>query len=271
MIQFELKSAGFCWAAQHHAIRGAERKDIKFYATFGVIRHPKHGVILYDTGYATRFFDYTSKYPYKIYQHLTKVEIKKEEEVIHQLKADGIEPDEVKHIIISHFHADHIAGLKDFPNATFICNRESYDAIKGTSGFSAMKHGFVPAFLPDDFESRLQLIDIDKGTYIDKDLGKLVDLFDDGSILLCDLNGHAVGQMGAILNTDDGVVFLIADACWVEETYKQDKMPHFIVRLLFNSWKDFKSNVNNIRSYHKNNPETLIIPCHCEKTMRRVQ
>ena len=201
MIQFELKSAGFCWAAQHHALRGSERKDIKFYATFGVIRHPKHGVILYDTGYATRFFDYTTKFPYKIYQYLTKVEVTKEEEVIYQLKADGIEADDVKYIIISHFHADHIAGLMDFPNSKFICNRKSYEAIKGTSGFGAMKHGFVPAFLPDDFESRLQILDLEQGTYIDKDLGKLMDLFGDGSILLCDLDGHAVGQMGAILKT----------------------------------------------------------------------
>lgn len=269
-MKFELKTAGFCWAAQHHAIRGAKRKDIKFYATFGVIRHPKHGIILFDTGYATRFFDFTSKYPYKLYQHLTKVKIKKEEEVVEQLKADGIEPNDVKYIIISHFHADHIAGLMDFPNSTFICNRVSYEAIKGTSGMAAMKHGFVPAFLPDDFENRLQRVDIEKGTYKDKDLGKLVDLFGDGSILLCDLDGHAVGQIGAILNTDEGLVFLISDACWVEEAYKDGKMPHFITRLLFNSWKNYTSNVTKISNYHKNNPETLIIPCHCEKTMRRI-
>lgn len=269
MVQFELKSAGFCWAAQHHALRGAERKDIKFYATFGVIRHPKHGVILFDTGYATRFFDYTAKLPYKIYQYLTKVKITKEEEVVHQLKADGIEAKEVKYVIISHFHADHIGGLKDFPNSTFICNRTAYEEVKGKSGFAAMKHGFVPAFLPDDFENRLQLIDIEKGTYKDKDLGTLVDLFDDGSILLCDLNGHAIGQMGAILNTNKGDIFLIADACWLEETYKEGRLPHNIVRLLCSSWKDFTSNITKISNYHKHNPETVIIPCHCESTMRR--
>ncbi len=270
MVQFQLKAAGFCWAAQHHAMRGAARKDIKFYATYGIIRHPKHGVILFDTGYATRFFDYTSKYPYKLYQHLTKVKINEAENVVNQLKADGIEANEVTYIIISHFHADHIAGLKDFPNSTFICNRTAYEAIKGKSGLAAMKYGFVPAFLPDDFENRLQLVNIETGTYVDKDLGKLVDLFGDGSILLCDLDGHAVGQMGAILNTAEGIVFLVADACWLEETYKEGKMPHFITRLLFNSWTNFVKNVNKIRNYHQNNPETLIIPCHCEKTMRRV-
>lgn len=271
MVQFELKSAGFCYASKHHALRGAERKDIKFYATFGIIRHPKHGIILYDTGYAVRFFEHTSTYPYKLYQHLTKVKIDSSEEVVQQLKADGIEPNDISYIIISHFHVDHIAGLKDFPNATFICNRIAYESIKGLSGIKAMKHGFVPDLLPNDFEERLKLIDIEKGTYKDKDLGKLFDLFDDGLVLLCDLDGHAVGQTGTILNTDKGIVFLVADACWLEETYKQGWLPHFITRIFFNSWKNFKRNVKKISNYHKNNPDSIIIPCHCEQTLKRVQ
>ena len=110
-----------------------------------------------------------------------------------------------------------------------------------------MAHGFVPDFIPSDFEARLQLIDIEKGTLEDKDLGKLIDVFEDGSILLCDLDGHAVGQIGAILDTDKGTVFLIADACWLEETYKENWLPHPIVRLLFGSWSAFKSSLKKVK------------------------
>ena len=113
-------------------------------------------------------------------------------------------------------------------------------------------------------------IEIEKGTYRDKDLGKLVDVFGDGSILLCDLNGHAIGQIGAILNTHQGNVFLIADACWLEDTYKENWLPNPIVKLLFGSWKGFLNSLQKIQNYYKNNPETLIIPCHCEATMRRI-
>lgn len=269
MIDFQLKSAGFCYASKSHALRGAEKKDIRFFSTYGLIRHPEHGVILFDTGYSQRFFEYTKKFPYRIYQFLTKVTITPEEEVVNVLKSEGIQPEDVKYIILSHFHADHIGGLKDFADATFITGKTTYEAIKGKTGITAMKHGFVPMFLPDDFESRLRLIDIDKGTKLDKDLGKLVDVFGDGSILLCDLNGHAIGQLGAILNTNKGNVFLIADACWLEETYKKNWLPSPIVKLLFGSWNGFLNSIKKIQNYYKNNPKTVIIPCHCEATMIR--
>lgn len=268
-VKFQLKSAGYCMASKSHALRGAARKDIRFYATYGVIHHPEHGVILFDVGYSQRFFEYTSRFPYKLYQYMTKVFIKPEEEVVTALRNDGIEPEMVNYIILSHFHADHVGGLKDFPNATFICNKTAYEMVQGKSGFAAMKHGFVPHFMPDDFEKRLRLIDIEKGTFIDKDLGKLVDIFEDGSILLCDLDGHAIGQIGAILNTETQPTFLIADACWLEETYKEDWLPNPIVRLFFGSWSAFKDSVQKIKNYYKNNPETVIIPCHCEATMWR--
>lgn len=269
-VKFQLKSAGYCMAKKSHALRGGANKDIRFYATYGVIHHPTHGVILFDVGYSQRFFDYTNRFPYKLYQYMTKVFITAEEEVVTALRNDGINPEAVNYIIISHFHADHIGGLKDFPNATFICSKTAYETVKGKSGWAAMRHGFVPHFMPDDFESRLRLIEIEKGTIRDNDLGKLVDVFDDGSILLCDLNGHAVGQIGAILNTENQPTFLVADACWLEETYKEGWLPSPIVRLFFGDWKAFKSNVKAIEHYHNNNPETVVIPCHCESTMWRV-
>ena len=35
-------------------------------------------------------------------------------EIKNQLKSLGLETSDIKHIIISHFHADHIGGIKRF-------------------------------------------------------------------------------------------------------------------------------------------------------------
>jgi glyoxylase-like metal-dependent hydrolase (beta-lactamase superfamily II) len=267
LVSFELKSAGYCTASWHHAQKGAPKKTIRFYATYAVIKHPKHGVILFDTGYTKRFFSSTSSYPYKLYQAFTPVFIKPVEEAAVQLKADGIQPEDVRYIIVSHFHADHIGGLSDFLNARFICERAAYDDIKEKSGLSALKKGFLPAQLPEDFEARTNFVDVEKGTSKDEHLGPMSDLFDDGTILLTRLDGHAKGQLGALLTTEKGPVFLISDAAWLKPAYTDLKLPHPIVRLFFDSWADYKASLNRVHNYHKVHPETLIIPCHCLETL----
>jgi len=121
---------GYCEASEHHVLRGKKKKQIRFYATWGHIEHPEHGHILFDTGYTHRFFEETKKFPFNLYAKSTPAFLKPEEEAINQLKAKGIAAKDVSFVIISHFHADHIAGLKDFPNATFICSKTAHDEIK---------------------------------------------------------------------------------------------------------------------------------------------
>ncbi|MEQ8688218.1 MAG: MBL fold metallo-hydrolase [Imperialibacter sp.] len=267
LVSFELKSAGYCTASWHHAQRGAPKKTIRFYATYAVIKHPKHGVILFDTGYAKRFFSSTANYPYKLYRAFTPVFIKPEEEAAARLKADGIQPEDVRYIIVSHFHADHIGGLRDFPSARFICDRAAYDDIKGKSGFGALKKGFLPAQMPENFEARTDFNDIENSAAKDKHLGSLHDLFNDGSILLTRLDGHAKGQLGALLATEKGQIFLISDAAWLKPAYTDLKLPHPIVRLFFDSWADYEASLNRVHNFHKAHPDTLIIPCHCLDTL----
>lgn len=266
-LKFALKSAGYCTANQSHALRGAPNKTIKFFATYGHIVHPIHGHILFDTGYTRRFYTSTLKYPYKIYAKATKVFIEEHEEALTALKHEGIAPEDIKFIIISHFHADHIGGLKDFPNAQFICSKAAYEDIVLRKGLSAVKKGFLPNLLPENFESRTRFLSFEETSLIDPHLGNLIDLFEDRSIQLCALDGHAKGQIGALLQSERPI-FLIADAAWFKANYQQLHLPSPIVRLFFDSWSDFIHSLKKIHTFHKANPETQIIPCHCEETYR---
>ena len=264
-VTFRLKSAGYCTAQESHAVRGGSRRDIKFHATYAHIEHPVHGHILFDTGYTRRFYELTQILPFKIYAKATKVYINEKEEAHQVLKSEGIDATDIKYIIVSHFHADHVGGLRDFPNAQFICAEEAYRDIEHRRGLSALTKGFIPGLLPDDFADRSRFLSFAKAQKENKHLGKTIDLFDDGSILICQLDGHAKGQIGAILNSEQPV-FLVSDGAWLKQNYEQLHLPSPIVRLFFDSWSDYKDSLHKIHQYHKAHPDTLIIPCHCEET-----
>jgi len=172
-------------------------------------------------------------------------------------------------VVISHFHADHIAGLVDFPNAKFICDSKAWHSIRLKSGFWAVKRGFIPSLLPADFEERLELIDFEKATAVKHHeiLKREYDLFDDGSFMISELPGHASGQIGARIQTNSGEVFFIADAAWVKENYIGMKLPSPIVKLFFSSWSDFKESLERVHRYHNQHPSTVVIPCHCFSTL----
>ena len=266
-IKYTLKQSGYCEASEHHVLRGKKKKQIKFYATWGYIEHPEHGHILFDTGYTHRFFEETKKFPYSLYANATPAYLKPEEEAVSQLMVKGIAPEEVSYIIISHFHADHICGLLDFPNAKFICSEVAYNEVRGKKGIPAVRRAFVPALLPSDFEERVQFVDFSSASKSTEYLGKSIDLFQDGSVRLFSCPGHAAGQIGALLCTHSGDVLLVVDAAWVRQNYAAMHLPMQIVRIFFHSWKDFKQSLKNIHLFHKAHPETPIIPCHCKETM----
>ena len=180
-IDLFLMKAGYCDAHENFAIRNGRRKKINFDATFGLIKHPEKGIILFDTGYTRRFHEETRHFPEKIYALITKVYIRKNEEAIHQLQKLRIHPSEIKHIIVSHFHADHIGGIRDFPEATFYCSAKAYNEIKQKEGFSAVKKGLLKGLIPDDFDSRVSLVE-NCNKIPDSIFENVYDLFNDGLI-----------------------------------------------------------------------------------------
>ena len=142
-IKLSLNYAGFCFANAKHVIKGDSKKDIKFHALFGLIYHPDKSWILFDTGYTERFYDATNTYPNKIYAHATKVVVTEDCEIKNQLQQIGLSPSDIKHVIISHFHADHIGGLKDFNEATMYCSKVAYNDVLKSNDFFAFSKGLL--------------------------------------------------------------------------------------------------------------------------------
>jgi glyoxylase-like metal-dependent hydrolase (beta-lactamase superfamily II) len=265
-VKLYLNYAGHCFAKENDAIQGGKKQKIAFQALWGLIEHPEKGWILYDTGYTQRFFDATKRFPNKIYAMMTKVVINPENEVKAQLERHNISPLDIKHVIITHFHADHVAGMLDFPEATFYTSQAAMDQVLKIPRAFAFSKGILKDLIPDNLENRTLIIDNICSPIQDDVLGTKYDLFGDDSLMVVPLPGHAAGQIGVLLETEKKPYFLIADACWLKRSYEEMILPNPIVKLFFHSWSDFKHSLKIVHDYHKSNPETIIVPTHCSET-----
>ncbi|MFN3432144.1 MAG: MBL fold metallo-hydrolase [Candidatus Sericytochromatia bacterium] len=267
-VEFFMLAAGHCTHSEHIVIQGGAQRTIKFPSLVGVITHPREGVILFDVGYSQGFVDKTREWPYMLYGMLTPVTYAASDGAAAQLRARGIRPEDVKTILLSHFHADHIGGARDFPNARFVCYQDAYRLVRGKTGFAALQQAYLPGLLPDDFESRAifaedrPLIDI-SDHYAPFEQG--VDLFGDGSLVVVPLPGHAHGHFGVIVATEPEPTFLVADACWLSKAYRENRLPHLVTHLIFASPPQYRQSLDKIHRLHKARPQVRILPSHCQE------
>lgn len=270
-IKLTLFQGGYCTHQEKMVLRTGRKETIRFPSMFALIEHPEHGFILFDTGYSSRFYEATTRFPASLYARLTPVFLQPEQTAVRQLALRGIAPEEISHVIISHFHGDHVAGLRDFPKAELIAMANGYHKVKNLRGFAAVKQGFLPELLPADFQQRARLISSEgfvKGTLPPFEGG--LDLFEDGSILLVPLEGHYCGQIGAWVNEQTGPVFLVADACWLRRAFEQYILPHPLAMFIMNNAAQYRLDLQHLHQYHREHPEVRIIPSHCQQSFELI-
>ncbi len=264
-LEYKIFKTGYCLQNELCSIVKGKNIRTKFYAMAVLIKHPTIGNILFDTGYTKEFYKAAENFPYSLYAKATPVIVTENDSVKKQLINFGIKPDEINYIIISHFHADHIAGLKDFKNAKFLCIEDAWNDIKNKKGFFAVKEGLLPDLLPDDFANRVEFISNKKNAAEYIPFNEVYDIFGDESILGVNLSGHAKGQLGIILNLPQNPVFFIADACWYSKSYRENIPPPLWIRLLLGNNKKYLDTLWKLHIFYNNNPNMQIIPSHCNE------
>jgi len=267
-VQIDFLKTGYCTHPEAITLKGGRWNSVKFPALFALIHHPTHGHILYDTGYSERFFQETARFPNRFYAMLTPVVFQPKDSAARQLQQRGIDPASVRYIIISHFHADHVGGLGDFPAATFICAGSAYNAIKERSGLQALIAGFLPGLLPVDFEQRTQFIEASDRVELLSGLFGVgfetgFDVFGDRSLVAVELPGHATGQLGLLLRDADQDYFLVADACWSSRAYQEMVAPSAIAQIIFSNSSAYRTTLKKLHQLHQQCPDIRIVPTHC--------
>jgi glyoxylase-like metal-dependent hydrolase (beta-lactamase superfamily II) len=274
-MKINILHAGYCTAPEHIAIHGGRWKTIHFPAMFALLQHPKFGPMLFDTGYSYRFFDETKKFPKHLYRLMTPVTLHEEDLVVNQLATFGIRPQDISHVFISHFHADHIGSLSDLTSSRFVYMPHAFSHLRNLQPSEDMKHAFLRGLIPSDFDSRSQPVDMTKPILLSEahmPFKTGYDLLGDGSIIAVELPGHALGQMGIFVRDEsDKLFFFVADAAWLKRSVVENRPPHKLANMIFSDPQTYRETLGDLHSYYQTHPDTEVVPSHCDETIHRLE
>jgi len=168
-----------------------------------LVRHPDLGVAILDTGLRAGECDYGLRPVYWV-----PCRNEGGEDLVSQLQALGVGGDEIRYIIPSHFHGDHISGLEDlldYTNAPLLLTEATLDTVRAPFRFTAG----VPS---DMLGSDMDVLVMDTGWRDDPRLGRVFDVFGDGSLKLFETPGHTRGHVSALLSLSHQEFLLTFDA-----------------------------------------------------------
>jgi glyoxylase-like metal-dependent hydrolase (beta-lactamase superfamily II) len=264
-LTFHILDTGHCLAHEHVLIEGGARKEVACHSIVALLGHPAHGWLLWDAGYASHMLAATAHFPYSLYRLATPLRLRPELAAINQLPRFGLTPADIRTIVISHFHADHLAGLRDFPTSRYVALRAAYRSVAHLRGLGALRRAFIPSLLPPDFAARLMLLETFHGPELPA-LGRTHDLYGDGSLLLAQLPGHARGQVGLLARTRQGPRFFVADSCWLARSVRENRPPSRIGGLIADDAAAQAATIAALHAFAQARPDVLIIPSHCPET-----
>jgi glyoxylase-like metal-dependent hydrolase (beta-lactamase superfamily II) len=274
-MKINILHAGYCTAPEHIAIHGGRWRTIHFPAMFALLQHPHFGGMLFDTGYSYRFFDETKKFPNRLYRWATPVTLHEEELAVNQLSTFNLQPKDITRVFISHFHADHITALADFPRARYVYMSHAFSGLRNLKPFEGVKHAFLRGLIPPDFDSRSHAVDMTKPILLSTEYAPFktgYDLLGDESIIGVELPGHATGQMGLFARDENNkLFFFVADAAWLKRSIVENRPPHKIADKLFPDPEAYRGTLKSLHSYYLTHPDTIIVPSHCEETIRSLK
>jgi len=270
-VKLRLLAAGACRHPEALTLRGGTFRPVSFPAGFACIEHPAYGIVLFDTGYSSRFFTETARLPAALYRWITPVSYREEDSAASQLRALGIAPRDVRTVVLSHFHADHIGGMRDFPAAQYMYSEEAYRAVAGLGKLAAVRAGYLPGLLPDDLPARSKLLGSCAAVKLPDGMpfASGYDLFGDGSLIAVDIPGHAAGQIGLLLSTAEHAYFLCADAVWSSRAYREHRPPHPLAGLIMASRGQYRDSFARVCRLHRQYPDIRIVPSHCGEALDR--
>jgi N-acyl homoserine lactone hydrolase len=168
-----------------------------------VIDHPE-GIIVVDTGETSKSSDpdyYPHWHPY--YRYALRMNVRPEDEIGPQLRSMGITQEDIKTLVLTHFHTDHAGGLHHFPGTEILASETDH---RLASGFGGRLRGYLPNRWPEWFSPEPIAFEHEAFGPFEQSY-KLTQA---GDVLIVPTPGHTPGHVSVLVNTEDVIFFWLA-------------------------------------------------------------
>ena len=274
-LGFRWLERGSCRHPQAMTIKGGSLCAVDFPALVGVIDHPQRGLFLFDTGYDRAFIEATRPFPERFYRWMTPVSIGADADWRTWLAVNAIDESRIAGTIVSHFHGDHVAGMRHLSHLPVYCARAGLTRLRRAGRIGRVRQGLLSALVPPSVDAKARFFEDAASVALPSAFAPFSegrDILGDGSLIAVELPGHCPGHWGLALRTEaDRHILLAADAVWSNASIAEGRPPPRLTTGLLGDTKGYRATLARLTAAHERNRDLLILPSHCAASASLVE
>ncbi|MET1065179.1 MAG: N-acyl homoserine lactonase family protein [Arthrobacter sp.] len=222
-----------------------------------VIEH-EQGLVLFDTGQDRASVTDSGYFPRGIpgflYRRLARFAIGRHETLTQRLADIGYDIADVRWAVLSHFHQDHIGGLRELKHAQIIASTAEWTSLQRRD---AELQGLMRRHI-DLPGLSWQLLDFPAGQ--GEPIGPFDsshDLFDDGALVLVPTPGHTAGSVSLLVRRKGKLpLLMVGDLSYEEALLRGERVPGVGNR------KALLATTRAVKALWAEYPDLVILPAH---------
>ena len=222
------------------------------------------GLVLVDTGLGTAdYANIASRLGSGFSKVYARPRLDPSLAAIHQIRALGFAPSDVRHIVQTHLDLDHVGGLSDFPDATVHVHATELAAAKARKGIKARGRYRPPMWAHNP---RWQTYETGGEEWFGFETVRALKGLPE-EILMVPLVGHTHGHVGIAVDSVNGWVLGAGDAYFDAREVKQPTRqcapgPALFQLVVTTEFATRRQNQDRLRALHADRPEIAMFGAH---------